>query len=92
MDWVLTIFSKPLQLDLVIRLWDNLFFEGETFLWRTCLALLFVHSDTILNSKYDECMRFLTHLPEVEEDVFFDAISVMTVSTRRLQRIVNSVR
>ena len=39
-DWVLTIFSKALPLDLAMRVWDYFFFEGTTFIYRVALGIL----------------------------------------------------
>ena len=39
-DWLLTIFSKSLPLDIAMRVWDSYFCRGELFLYETALALL----------------------------------------------------
>eukprot|EP01103_Thecamoeba_quadrilineata_P001242 TRINITY_DN11097_c0_g1_i1.p1 TRINITY_DN11097_c0_g1~~TRINITY_DN11097_c0_g1_i1.p1 ORF type:complete len:442 (+),score=61.20 TRINITY_DN11097_c0_g1_i1:50-1375(+) len=93
MDWVLTLFSKPFPLDIVSRVWDSFFLEGEPFFWRTCLGLLYVHEETLLHFTYDECMEFLTHLIQqsLEEETFFKAILCFKLTHRKIQRTLRLV-
>lgn len=39
-DWMLTLFSKHFEADLVSRIWDNFLLDGEIFALKTALALL----------------------------------------------------
>lgn len=39
-DWMLTLFSKNMDLDIVSRIWDNFMLDGEVFAIKTALAIL----------------------------------------------------
>ena len=39
-DWMLTLFSKNMDLDIVSRIWDNFMLDGEVFAIKTGLAVL----------------------------------------------------
>ena len=39
-DWMLTLFSKHMDLDIVSRIWDNFLLDGEIFAIKTALAIL----------------------------------------------------
>lgn len=39
-DWMLTLYSKNLDIDIVSRIWDNFMLDGEIFAIKTGLALL----------------------------------------------------
>ena len=39
-DWMLTLYSKNMELDTVTRIWDNFMLDGEIFAIKTGLALL----------------------------------------------------
>jgi len=78
-DWVLTMFSKALPLDIVIRIWDVLFLQGETFLFRTAIGLLKLFHSQLLSAEFDEAMILLTHLPSINENELFKAIEIINV-------------
>ncbi|XP_068161358.1 TBC1 domain family member 12-like isoform X3 [Antennarius striatus] len=48
-DWILTLYSKPLPLDVACRVWDVFFRDGEEFLFRTALGILRLHRDVLLH-------------------------------------------
>lgn len=39
-DWMLTLYSKNMDLEVVSRIWDNFILKGEIFAIKTGLALL----------------------------------------------------
>lgn len=46
-DWVLTLFSKALPLDLAMRVWDFFFFEGTPFIFRVGESSLSIHCSRV---------------------------------------------
>ena len=40
-DWMLTVFVKNVDFKIACRIWDNLILDGEIFLYKTGLAILF---------------------------------------------------
>lgn len=38
-DWVYTLFSKSMNLDLACRIWDIIVRDGETFIFRAALGM-----------------------------------------------------
>ncbi|KAM6898367.1 LOW QUALITY PROTEIN: TBC1 domain family member 12-like [Lycodopsis pacificus] len=48
MDWILSLYTKPLPLDVACRVWDVFFRDGEEFLFRTALGILRLHQDVLL--------------------------------------------
>lgn len=72
-DWVLTLFSKALPLDLAMRVWDYFFFEGTRFIFRVALGILKYGSPVLESGEFEECLTWLTHLNRaniVEADLF----------------------
>lgn len=65
-DWVLTLYSKSLPLDIASRVWDILFCEGVPIVFRAALGILATYSDILANEDFDCCLQLLTHLPEVD--------------------------
>lgn len=40
LDWILTLYAKTLNPDIVGRLWDRMFFGGTHILWKCGIAIL----------------------------------------------------
>jgi len=75
MDWVLTIFSKALPLDIAVHVWDVVFEQGEQFVFHTALGVLKLFSDTLDSASFDEIMSLLTHLPpDIDDEELFKQI------------------
>jgi hypothetical protein len=63
-DWILTIFSKSLPLEVAARLWDVFLFDGEPFLFRAIVGLLKHIQRDIVANDFELNMKLLTHIPQ----------------------------
>ena len=65
LEWIITLYAKPLNPDIVGRIWDRLFFTGTNILWKTGIAIL-----KLLSSKFKDLETTLQLLkyPIVDED------------------------
>jgi hypothetical protein len=89
MDWILTLFSKALPLDIATRVWDNYFLRGDTFLYATITGLLSYLAPQLESGTFDECLQLLTHLPQdMDEAGLFDHINGVNVSAKRLEELL----
>jgi hypothetical protein len=91
-DWVLTLFSKALPLDLAMRVWDYFFFEGTTFIYRVSLGILKYGSNVLELGDFETSLTWLTHLGRqgmVEEDLF-DSIKSISLSKKQCAEIFAS--
>lgn len=87
MDWVLTIFSKALPLDLAVRVWDVVFLEGELFVFQTALGVIKLFSDVLEGATFDECMSLLTHLPAgIDEEELFKCIESIKLTSELFRK------
>ncbi|KAK8724067.1 hypothetical protein OTU49_011428 [Cherax quadricarinatus] len=86
LDWLLTVFARPLPLDAAVRIWDVYLRDGEEFLLRAAIGILKLY-DTVLTNQ--ECTataaQFLTRLPEdlCAEALFRAIASVRTSAHKR---------
>lgn len=64
LDWFFTIYSKSLPLDVVSRIWDLFFRDGDAFIFRTALAILSLYEDRLCQLDTFHCLQFLTRLPD----------------------------
>ncbi|KAM9325018.1 TBC1 domain family member 12 [Gastrophryne carolinensis] len=72
-DWIFTLYSKSLPLDLACRVWDVFCRDGEEFLFRTALGILRLYEDILLQMDFIHIAQFLTKLPE---DITFEKLFI----------------
>jgi hypothetical protein len=63
-EWIFTLFSKSLPLDVMSRVWDVFFRDKEQFLFKASLGILNLYKDTLLQLDFIHAVQFLTKLPE----------------------------
>eukprot|EP01133_Synstelium_polycarpum_P008376 gene8376-9845_t len=92
-DWVLTIFSKALPLDVASHVWDNLFVEGELFIFQVALGVLKMYSKELEGGDFDLCMTLLTHLPpDIDDDELFQHINSFTINAKLFSKMVENAQ
>uniref|UniRef100_A0A3P8ZH78 Rab-GAP TBC domain-containing protein n=1 Tax=Esox lucius TaxID=8010 RepID=A0A3P8ZH78_ESOLU len=75
-DWIFTLYSKSLPLDVACRVWDVFCRDGEEFLFRTGLGILRLYEDVLLQMDFIHSAQFLTRLPEdIASDRLFACIA-----------------
>ncbi|XP_061767472.1 LOW QUALITY PROTEIN: TBC1 domain family member 12-like [Nerophis ophidion] len=63
-DWIFTLYSKSLPLDVACRVWDVFCRDGEESLFRTGLGILRLFQDVLLQMDFIHIAQFLSRLPE----------------------------
>ncbi|KAM9836802.1 TBC1 domain family member 14 isoform 1-T1 [Aulostomus maculatus] len=82
-DWIFTLYSKPLPLDLACRVWDVFCRDGEEFLFRTALGLLRLSQDVLTGMDFIHMAQFLTRLPDlITAEELFQHIAAIHMSSR----------
>lgn len=82
-DWIFTLYSKSLPLDLACRVWDVFCRDGEEFLFRTALGLLRLYQDVLTSMDFIHMAQFLTRLPDLlPAEQFFQHIAAVHMSSR----------
>ncbi|XP_041939196.1 TBC1 domain family member 12 isoform X1 [Alosa sapidissima] len=75
-DWIFTLYSRPLPLDVACRVWDVFCRDGEEFLFRTGLGILRLFEDVLLQMDFIHMAQFLTRLPDhLPSDALFTCIA-----------------
>ncbi|XP_068585267.1 TBC1 domain family member 12-like isoform X2 [Cebidichthys violaceus] len=96
MDWILSLYMKPLPLDVACRVWDVFFRDGEEFLFRTALGILRLHQDVLLHMDLISIAQFLSRLPNEEllSDRLFSCIlaTPMLSRNRKWTQVLSSCR
>ncbi|XP_075421288.1 TBC1 domain family member 14 [Ascaphus truei] len=84
-DWIFTLYSKSLPLDLACRVWDVFCRDGEEFLFRTALGVLKLFEDILTRMDFIHIAQFLTRLPEdlTAEDLFTSIAAIQMQSRNK---------
>ncbi|XP_077991949.1 TBC1 domain family member 12-like [Glandiceps talaboti] len=87
-DWMYTIYSKSLPLDVACRVWDVFFRDGEEFLFRTALGILHMYQDVLLKMDFIHIAQFLTKLPEnIIADNLFVSIAAINMQQKMFAKV-----
>uniref|UniRef100_A0A8C2YXJ1 TBC1 domain family member 14 n=1 Tax=Cyclopterus lumpus TaxID=8103 RepID=A0A8C2YXJ1_CYCLU len=82
-DWIFTLYSKSLPLDLACRVWDVFCRDNEEFLFRTGLGLLRLYQDVLTTMDFIHMAQFLTRLPEnLPAEQLFQHIAAVHMTSR----------
>ncbi|XP_056285056.1 TBC1 domain family member 12-like isoform X2 [Pseudoliparis swirei] len=96
LDWIRSLYLKPLPLDVACRIWDLFFRDGEEFLLRAALGILRLYQDLLLQLDLVCIAHFLSRLPDEEllSDRLFACISAtpMLSGTRKWTQVLSSCR
>ncbi|KAK7590201.1 hypothetical protein V9T40_001814 [Parthenolecanium corni] len=63
-DWIYTLFSKSMNLDLACRIWDLIVRDGEVFIFRAALGIMNLSKNELLKMDFLRSAQYLTKLPE----------------------------
>ena len=88
-DWLLTIFTRALPLDVTHRVWDNFLTVGHVFLFRTALGLLRLQQATFMQAEFEKSLALLNRPPrDIDGDALFECIGRITVTAERLNKML----
>ncbi|KAK6301923.1 hypothetical protein J4Q44_G00279760 [Coregonus suidteri] len=93
-DWIFTLYSKSLPLDVACRVWDVFCRDGEEFLFRTGLGILRLYEDVLLQMDFIHSAQFLTRLPEdIGSDRLFTCIAAapMLNGNKKWSQVFNAL-
>lgn len=90
-DWFMTLFLKPLPLDIASRVWDLYFLEGEIFLFKVALSLLKMYSHQFESYPRDLCVNLLSKFPkDISEDALFETISQFNLDPKKFHKLLGT--
>ncbi|KAG7255638.1 hypothetical protein CRUP_016261 [Coryphaenoides rupestris] len=94
-DWIFTLYSKSLPLDVACRVWDVFCRDGEEFLFRTALGVLRRHREALLGMDFIQMAQLLSRLPDPPgEQLLFQHIAAvhMTSRTRKWAQVLQALQ
>uniref|UniRef100_A0A8C8J6E1 Rab-GAP TBC domain-containing protein n=1 Tax=Oncorhynchus tshawytscha TaxID=74940 RepID=A0A8C8J6E1_ONCTS len=94
-DWIFTLYSKSLPLDLACRVWDVFCRDGDEFLFRVALGILRLYEDVLTRMDFIHNAQFLTRLPDhIPPDQLFSHIHAvhMTSKNRKWAQVFQALQ
>lgn len=83
-DWIYTLFSRSLDLDVCSRVWDLFMRDGDEFIFRSAIGILYMYQDLLLQMDFINLAQFLTKLPpSILSTELFRCISCIKMSVRK---------
>ncbi|OWR42413.1 SWI/SNF-related matrix-associated actin-dependent regulator of chromatin subfamily B member 1 [Danaus plexippus plexippus] len=75
-DWIYSVFAKPMPLDAACRVWDVLLRDGDHFLFHVALGVLHLYQNELKDMDFISAAQFLTKLPDdLDPEALFRSIS-----------------
>jgi len=76
LDWILTIYTKCVPIDIAAHIIDVYLLEGPSFMFRTAIGILKHYSNKIKKCDFEESKIFLQSLvtEPIDDDLLFDCI------------------
>uniref|UniRef100_A0A7S2VVC8 Rab-GAP TBC domain-containing protein n=1 Tax=Norrisiella sphaerica TaxID=552664 RepID=A0A7S2VVC8_9EUKA len=88
-EWLLTIYSRSLPIDIAHRIWDNFLYHGQVFLFRTALGMLRLFEPNFLKLNFEDCLSILNRPPDdIDEAGLFENINRIQLTSKRFDRMV----
>ncbi len=83
-DWMLTLYSKNMDLEIVSRLWDNFMLDGEIFAIKTGLALLKYFESQFIKLSYFKIIKHLRNMQggKIKESRLFKIIEAIDINEK----------
>ena len=93
MQWILSLFSNSLPLDISSRIWDVYLLDGDVFLFRAAIGVLKYFEHRLITIKdFTEVAQFFNKLPDdINPDKLFSFIKSVSLSRRKFKAFCDKV-
>lgn len=90
-EWMITIFSRSIPLDIASRIWDNFLFYGQVFIFRTALGIVKFYEEQFLSESFgfEECLTMLNRPKDIDEDKLFESIESVSIKDKEFEDLMN---
>ena len=80
-DWLLTLYSKNIDIEIASRIWDNYMLDGEIFAIKTGIGLLKYFESKFLKESHFQIIRQLNNMRNgiIDEDKLFRLIEKVEI-------------
>ena len=81
-DWIMTIFTKSLPLEIVGRIWDIYLIEKDSIIYQTALTILSYRKEFLSEGEFEGILKYLNRPSTFQmwENNFFDLMNQIPIS------------
>jgi hypothetical protein len=89
LEWFMTLFTRNLNIELALRIWDIYMIEGIFVIYKTAIVIFNSDEKKLLNMDFGDIMDFLKNLDKnnYDEDKFVDEIYKIKFSDKIINKI-----
>jgi hypothetical protein len=93
-DWLLTLYSRSMPLDIAARVWDLYLYEGEISLFKVAIGILNMHRDMLMRLDMAGILHFLHNIPDdLNEHVLFDTfVAKVDITSKHFAKMSKKVQ
>ena len=89
LEWFMTLFTRNLNIELALRIWDIYMIEGIFVLYKTAIVIFLLDEKKILSMDFGEIMNFLKNLDKnnYDEDKFVEELNKVKLNDKIVNKI-----
>ena len=77
LEWIMTLFTRNIYIDLAFRIWDIYMIEGIISLYKTAIVIFIIHQKDYLDMQFSDILNHLKNLEtyKYNEDKFIEEMN-----------------
>lgn len=89
LEWLMTLFTRSIHIDIAVRIWDVYMIEGIIALYKSAIVIFSYHEKEFLRMDFSEILNCLKNLDEkrYEEDKFIEAMTNVKFTDKIMNKV-----
>jgi alpha-tubulin suppressor-like RCC1 family protein len=89
LEWLMTLYTRSLYIDLSLRIWDIYMIEGIAALYMSAIVILNIHKKEYMQMEFSDIMNHLKNLEnnKYDEDKFIDRMNKVKFNDKIINEI-----
>ena len=89
LEWFMTLFTRNLNIELALRIWDIYMIEGIFALYKSSIVIFILDEKKLMNMDFVEIMDFLKNLDKnnYDEDKFIEELNKVKLNEKIINKI-----
>ena len=89
LEWLMTLYTRNLYIDLSLRIWDIYMIEGLAALYMSAIVILTIHEKEYMEMEFSDIMNHIKNLEnnKYDEDKFIDSMNKVKFNDKIINEI-----
>ena len=89
LEWLMTLYTRNLYIDLSLRIWDIYMIEGIAALYMSAIVILSIHEKEYIEMEFSDIMNHIKNLEnnKYDEDKFIDSMNKVKFNDKIINEI-----